>query len=275
MKAFKRRFGPPVFGGYGSSENAIVMIPSPGQPPEALGVPRPGLDVAIIDPATERSAPRPGSTPTASWSTPTRPSASSWGATPSIASRATTTTPRPPPSGSRNGWYWSGDLAYRDEDGRLLLRRPQRRLAPGRRGELRRRTASSGSLQRFPGVTGVAVFGVPDDRTVDDQVMAVIELADGAELDPAAFDAFLADQTRPRHEVVAALRARSCNRLPVTATNKIDKAPLRRERWISTGDDPVYWRPERRDRCGRLTDDDRSEILRRFESNGRARLLSR
>ena len=27
MKAFKRRFGPPVFGGYGSSENAIVMTP--------------------------------------------------------------------------------------------------------------------------------------------------------------------------------------------------------------------------------------------------------
>ena len=40
---------------------------------------------------------------------------------------------------TRNGWYWSGDLAYRDEDGDLLLRRPHRRLAPGRQRELRRR----------------------------------------------------------------------------------------------------------------------------------------
>src|SRR5205807_1189732 len=52
MKAFTRRFGPPVFGGYGSSENAIVMVPNTNQPPEALGVPAEGLDVAIIDPAT-------------------------------------------------------------------------------------------------------------------------------------------------------------------------------------------------------------------------------
>ena len=57
MKTFRRRFGPPVFGGYGSSENAIVMMPSPGQPPEALGVPAPGLDIAVMDPTTEQECP--------------------------------------------------------------------------------------------------------------------------------------------------------------------------------------------------------------------------
>ncbi len=63
--------------------------------------------------------------------------------------------------------------------------------------------------------------------------------------------------------------------LPVTATNKIDKTPLRRARWTSTADDPVYWRPERREPLRRLTESDRDEILRRFEANGRAEVLSR
>ena len=111
-------------------------------------------------------------------------------------------------------------------------------------------------IQRFPGIAGVAVFGVPDDHTADDQVMAAIELADGTELDPAAFDAFLTEQRdlgtkwSPRY-------LRVVSSLPVTATNKIDKAPLRRDRWVSTGDDPVYWRPERRDPLRPLTDGDR------------------
>src|SRR6185436_10220930 len=94
---------------------------------------------------------------------------------------------------TRNGWYWSGDLAYRDEadvfyfagrnadwlrvDGENFAAAPVERV-----------------IQRFPGIAGVAVFGVPDDHTADDQVMAAVELADGTELDPAAFDAFLTGQ---------------------------------------------------------------------------------
>ncbi len=57
MAAFTERFGPPVFGGYGSSENAIVMVPRPGQPVEALGVPAPGLEVAVVDPETSQECP--------------------------------------------------------------------------------------------------------------------------------------------------------------------------------------------------------------------------
>jgi fatty-acyl-CoA synthase len=63
--------------------------------------------------------------------------------------------------------------------------------------------------------------------------------------------------------------------LPVTGTNKIDKAPLRRDRWTSTGNDAVYWRPEPRDPYRRLTEDDRREILRRFTANSRGHVLQR
>ena len=273
MNAFTRRFGPPVFGGYGSSENAIVMVPSPSQPPEALGVPAEGLDVAVIDPTTNEECPRArfdadGKLVNAEEAIGELVGRNALDRFEGYYNNDEATTER-----TRSGWYWSGDLAYRDEhdvfyfagrnadwirvDGENFAAAPVERV-----------------IQRFSGVAGVAVFGVPDDHTVDDQVMAVIELVDGAEFDPSAFDAFLAAQRdlgtkwAPRYvRVVAAL--------PVTATNKIDKAPLRRDRWTSTGDDFVYWRPERREPLRPLTDDDRSEILRRFASNGRLDVLNR
>ncbi len=40
---------------------------------------------------------------------------------------------------TRIGWYWSGDLGYKDDARLPLLRGPQRRLDPGRRRELSRR----------------------------------------------------------------------------------------------------------------------------------------
>jgi len=273
MRAFRRRFGPPVFGGYGSSENVIVMTPSPGQPAGALGVPAPGLDVAVIDPASSRECPRArfdadGKLVNADEAIGELVGLNALDRFEGYYNNEEATGER-----TRAGWYWSGDLAYRDEqdvfyfagrnadwirvDGENFAAAPVERV-----------------VQRFGGVAGVCVFGVPDDRTADDQVMAVIELADGADFDPAGFDAFLDDQRdlgtkwSPRYVRVVPV-------LPVTATNKIDKAPLRADRWVSTGADPVYWRPERRDRLRLLTDTDRAEIVRRFESNGRAEVLSR
>ena len=58
--------------------------------------------------------------------------------------------------------------------------------------------------------------------------------------------------------------------LPVTATNKVDKAPLRRERWAPAGGaDAVFWRPERRDPLRPLTDADLATIRERFAASGR------
>jgi fatty-acyl-CoA synthase len=273
MKEFTRRFGPPVFGGYGSSENAIVMVPSPSQPPEALGVPLDGLDIAVIDPVTNEEC------PTAQFDNAGRLVNAAEAIGELVGRNAldrfegyynndAATIER-----TRAGWYWSGDLAYRDADGVFYF---AGRTADWLRvdGENFAAAPVERVIQRFPGVAGVAVFGVPDDRTVDDQVMAVLELTGDATFDATAFDAFLAAQRdlgtkwSPRYvRVVAAL--------PVTATNKIDKAPLRRDLWNATGDDPVYWRLERRDPLRPLTDEDRSEITRRFEVNGRADALRR
>src|SRR4029077_685300 len=79
----------------------------------------------------------------------------------------------------RGGWYWSGDLAYRDEDGVFYF--------AGRSGDWLRVdsenfAAAPGDriLSRYPGVTGAVVYAVPDSRT-GDQVMAALELAAGTE----------------------------------------------------------------------------------------------
>ena len=93
---------------------------------------------------------------------------------------------------TRNGWYWSGDLAYRDEEGIFYF--------AGRTGDWLRVDSENFAaapveriLARFDGVSGVAVYPVPDTRT-GDQVMAALELEPGATFDPEAFTAFLAAQ---------------------------------------------------------------------------------
>ncbi len=51
------------------------------------------------------------------------------------------------------------------------------------------------------------------------------------------------------------------------ATNKIDKRPLRAERWYT--DDPLFWRPERRGPYRAFTLEDRAALEARFAEHGR------
>jgi fatty-acyl-CoA synthase len=83
--------------------------------------------------------------------------------------------------------------------------------------------------------------------------MAVVELNDPAAFDPSAFDEFLAAQPdlgtkwAPRY-------VRVVDRLPVGATNKLDKQALRHQSWRV--DDRVYWRATRREPLTLMTADD-------------------
>jgi fatty-acyl-CoA synthase len=93
-------------------------------------------------------------------------------------------------------------------------------------------------IARFPGVRAVVVYPVPDPRT-GDQVMAAVEY-DG-DFDPEAFDAFLAAQ--PDHGTKWSPRfVRIVDAIPLTATGKVDRNPLRKQKWHTT--DPLWWRPE-------------------------------
>jgi steroid-22-oyl-CoA synthetase len=271
VSAFRRRFGCPVVEGYGSSEGAISMTRVPGTPKLALGKPPPDMDVIVADPVSGREcevarfdeAGRLSNAAEAIGELVARDGVARFeGYYANEAADAERT---------RDGWFWSGDLGYRDAEGFFYFAgRPTDWLRVD--GE----NFAAGPVERvlgaMPGVVAVAVYPVPDPRT-GDMVMAAIELLPGTVLDPARFAAFLAGEPdlgtkwAPRFVRVVA-------HLPVTGTNKVDKRPLRNDGWEDVGADPLWWRPgSLADGYRRFDDDDASALVREFESNGRETFL--
>ncbi|HEY3723027.1 MAG TPA: AMP-binding protein [Acidimicrobiia bacterium] len=270
MRAFKDRFGILCVAGYGSSENVIIMEPRPGLPKDALGFPQAGVDAAVVDPETgvERARARFDASGRL---------VNGADAIGEIVGRNVVErfegyyrNPEAEAERTRNGWYWSGDLGYVDETGVFYF--------AGRAGEWLRVDSENFAtapveriVGRFPGANGVAVYPVPDERTADDQIMLALELDAGAAFDPDAFGRFLAEQPdlgtkwSPRYVRVTTL--------PVGATNKIDKRPLRAERWYTA--DPVYWRPGPEPAYRRFTADDLAALETRFREFGRPDAIGR
>ena len=140
----------------------------------------------------------------------------------------------------RNGWYWTGDLAYRDDAGFIYF--------AGRADDWLRVDGENFAaaplariLERHPDVVLAAVYAVPDPA-VGDQVMTAIQLKPGADFDPVAFRAFLEAQ-RDLGTKWTPRFIRVCAEIPVTATAKVLVRALRAERWH--GADPVWWLPAR------------------------------
>jgi fatty-acyl-CoA synthase len=100
--------------------------------------------------------------------------------------------------------------------------------------------------------------------------MATLELEPGADFDPEAFAAFLEGQ-RDLGTKWAPRFVRIVDHIPLTGTNKVDKQPLRAQRWDTP--DPVWWRPARDERYRRFTPDDAAALRAEFTENGRAHLL--
>ena len=140
---------------------------------------------------------------------------------------------------TRNGWYWSGDLGYIDEEGWVYF--------AGRNSDWLRVDGENFPaapveqiLGRHPDVMFLAVYGVPDTDS-GDQVMATLVLQEGAAFDPASFASWvdaqpdLSPKWRPRY-------VRVTGALPTTPTNKVLTRTLVHEKFRSdrTGGDPVW-----------------------------------
>jgi fatty-acyl-CoA synthase len=267
---FTERFGVPLIEGYGSSENAIILKPVADARPGALGRASSRDDVAVIDPDTCAELPR------AVFDMDGKLVNAQECIGELVGRQATSNfegyynNPEAEAERTRNGWYWSGDLAYRDEEGIFYF--------AGRTGDWLRVDSENFAaapveriLARFDGVTGVAVYPVPDSRT-GDQVMAALELKPGMTFDPDAFTSFLAAQSdlgtkwAPRF-------VRVVSSLPVTATNKTDKKPLRAQRWDT--EDPIWHRVGRQNLYESLEPTDIERMVREFADNGRGGLIGR
>jgi fatty-acyl-CoA synthase len=240
IEAFGRRFGCLVVDSYSSTENAVIVQRTPDMPPGALGRPLPG--VQVLDPVTGDEVPV----------ARLDPHGRLLNGDEAIGELVNTSgagffagyynDPDADAARMRGGMYWSGDLAYRDADGFVYF---AGRTAEWLRvdGENLAATPVEQILHRHPDVLQAAVYAVPDDSGVGDQVMAALVLREGRVFDPVGFEEFLDRQedlgtkSRPRHVRVAST-------LPQTPTNKVLKRSLRSD-GVDGHPDPVWSRAER------------------------------
>ncbi|WP_086809610.1 AMP-binding protein, partial [Streptomyces reticuliscabiei] len=263
--AFQRRFGVRLVEGYGSSEGGAAVRWTPGTPANAVGRAAPSDDLAVVDPATGAECP-----PAALDASGRLLNGSA--AIGELVNRGPNPfegywrNPEAESARRRDGWYWTGDLFYRDPDGFLYFAgRADDRLRVD--SENLAAATIENILARYEGAVAVAVYAVPDP-VAGDQVMATL----AGTFDPSAFSAFLAAQPDLGTKMAPRF-VRVVHRMPVTATNKIHRAALRQEGFRCP--DPVWWRPPGEQAYRSLTGDDVTGLLARYRERGREELLSR
>jgi fatty-acyl-CoA synthase len=262
---FTARFGVPVVTGYGQSEAGITLLPSRRH--GALGRAPEGADIAVVDQETGKEKAIADiddngllrNSEAAIGELVRRDSTGAfegyWANSEADETRL------------HGGWYWSGDLAYRDADGVFFF--------AGRAGDWIRVDSENFAsapieriIDRHDDVAAIAVVGVADAHN-GDQVLAAVQLVDGAELDPEAFGAWLTEQADlgtkwlPKFLRIAAA-------LPTVAHDKTDRQRIKRDAWATS--DPVWWRPQRDGGFRLMTDTDRNALYDEFAANDRGAL---
>lgn len=264
---FRERFGVRLVEGYGSSEGGAAIQRTPDTPPGAIGRASDRDDLAVVDPSSGRERVAAvfgeggrlingdraigelvnrGRTPFEGY----------WRNEAADAARV------------RDGWYWTGDLFFRDADGFLYFAgRTEDRLRVD--SENLAAAMIENILARWTDAAAVAVYAVPDP-VAGDQVMAALALSEGARFDPEVFAAFLRDQpdlgTKMAPRFVRIVRS-----MPVTATNKVHRVGLRREGFWSGG--PLWWNGAG-GAYEPFGDGQLASLMREYEEHGRHDLLS-
>lgn len=267
-RRFEERFGVRLVEGYGSSEGGAAVQRSPGTPEGAIGRAAPGDDLAVLDPET-------GAECAAAEFGPGGRLLNGDAAIGELVNRG-----RSPFEGYwRNaaadaermrgdGWYWTGDLFYRDAAGYLYFAgRADDRLRVD--SENLAAAVIEAILARWEPVVGAAVYAVPDP-VAGDQVMAALALREGTGFDPRSFAGFLLSQDDLGTKMAPRF-VRILSRLPVTATSKVARASLREEGFCCP--DPVWWHPHASGPYRLLTDEDVEGLTREFRERGREGLL--
>jgi long-chain acyl-CoA synthetase len=211
LREFEEKFGGMMYVGYGLSEaSPSVAGEREGRPrkPGSTGVPLEGVQVKIVD-EEARELPR--------------------GQIGEICARGENISPgyyeNPAATAEtfRDGWLFTGDMGYLDEDGYLFIVERKKDLII--RGGLNVYPKDvEDVIYKHPAVLEVAVVGVPDDR-MGEEVCAVLVRHPGAELSAAELiahcQANLAKYKTPKY-------VEFVDGLPKTGLGKIQKKEVRR-----------------------------------------------
>jgi len=235
---FAERFACTVQDAYGSTEGGAAVQRTPDTPRGALGRAAPGTK--IIDPDTGIECPRAEFDANGRLLNAEQAIGEMVSETGATGFEGYWRNAEAEQARVKNGWYWTGDLAYRDNDDFFYFGgRDYDWLRVD--GENFASAPVEGILQRHPDVVLASVYAVPD-TVVGDQVMATLLLHEGRTFDPDGFARFLEGEEdlgtkwAPRYVAVT-------DSLPVTATSKVLKRVLRNEGWHCA--EPVWWRPEK------------------------------
>lgn len=259
---FSERFGVPVTDNYGSTESGAGVQRQPDQPKGALG--RAAEGTVVLDPETLEEKPPAAFDENGRLLNPGECIGEIVNKAIGQGFEGYYNNDEANEQRMRHGWYWTGDLGYRDAAGWFYF--------AGRDFEWLRVDGENFSAApiemiagRFPGVILSGVYAVPDEE-VGDQVMIAIQMHSLDAFEPAAFDAFLAEQPdlgtkwSPRY-------VRVTTELPITQTSKVLKRQLRGERWEC--DEPVYWRPTKNAPLQLMAPPDRDAVRAAFAARDR------
>ncbi|MFF8604453.1 AMP-binding protein [Streptomyces sp. NPDC015346] len=260
---FEARFGVRLVEGYGSSEGGAAIRRTPDTPTGAVGRAAPGDDLAVVDAATGRECEPAVFSPSGAL-------LNAEAAIGELVNRGRSPfegywrNPEADAARLRGGWYWTGDLFYRDAAGFLYFAgRTDDRLRVD--SENLAAAVIERILSRWERAAGVAVYAIPDP-VAGDQVMTALALREGAVFDPEAFQDFLSAQ-RDLGTKMPPRFVRVMPELPLTATNKVHRVALRRESFLC--EDPVWWRPAPGAPYERLTPRAVSALRAEYAAHGR------
>jgi fatty-acyl-CoA synthase len=252
IREFARRFRSGVRDSYGSTEGIVIIRRDPSMPDGALGTADPS--VKVIDPETNFECPAVTLGPDGHPNNLHDAIGEIVETAPANGFEGYYKNEEATQARFRNGWYWSGDLAYRDSEGWLYF--------AGRSNEWLRVDGENFAaapveaiLSRYPDVRSVAVYAVPDDP-VGDRVMIALELQEANDFDPVSFDAFLETQADLGTKWVPAF-VRVTGEIPKLASMKVDKRRLRHDAWRT---EQVYWRPAKGETLRAMSASDRAAL---------------
>ncbi|GAA4803637.1 AMP-binding protein [Tomitella cavernea] len=265
---FKERFGCEVREGYGASEGAIRIVPVPGSPRNALGLPASGMRAEVRDDDNVECPPARFD------SRGVLLNAEEATGEIVVLGRGATfegyyKNPEAMADRLKFGGedFWTGDLAYRDGDGYFYF--------AGRGSDwLRVDGENFGAapveriLSRYPAFAGAHILAVPDPKT-GDQVMCVVTMAPDARFDPEDFAAFVDAQPDMGTKWRPAF-LRVVDEVPMTGSGKINKAPLRATAWEA---DDVWYAPSRASGYTLMSVADRAALRDQFVAGGRENVM--